>query len=128
MLVDTYPDHEMAIQRLIDMANEAGGHDNCTIAIAVVAEPDLGESVDEVQETVPKSTPEEAPVELAFLTELGLGVSNAPKKASDVDTNPIRIVPTPPNASNRTDSVDEKTIPPASDKKRKGGFWPWSNG
>jgi protein phosphatase len=128
VLVDTYPDHELAINRLIGMANEAGGHDNCTVAIAVVAEPDGGVAVNETLETVPESTPEEGPAELAYLNELGLSAARERNNASDVDTNPIRIVSTPPNAANRTDSVDEKTIPPGSDKKRKGGFWPWSNG
>ena len=128
VLSETYPDHELAINRLIDMANDAGGHDNCTVAIAVVAEPDGGMAVNETLETVPESTPEEGPFELAYLKELGLGIARERNNASDVDTNPIRIIPTPPDAANHTNSVDEKTIPPSADKKRKGGFWPWSNG
>lgn len=128
VLIDTYPDYDAAIQRLIDMANEAGGHDNCTVAIAIVSEPESNGSVNEVLETVPESMPEEGPIEIQFLNELGFGIRTQPNSSSDVDTNPIRIVPTPPNAAMGSDAVDEKTLPPLSDKKRKGGFWPWSNG
>jgi len=128
VLVDTYPDYDLAIQRLIKMANDAGGHDNCTIAIAIVSEPDGGGYVNELLETVPESTPEEAQIELDYLDVLGVGVRKQPNPSSDVDTNPIRVVPSASGSPQTTDSVEEKTIPPGRDKKRKGGFWPWSNG
>ena len=125
--MDTYPDPDLAIQQLINLANEAGGHDNCTVAIAIVSEPDGSGYVNEVTETIPESTPEEAQLELDYLDVLGVGVRRQPTPSSDVDTNPIRVVPSAPNAP-KNDSVEEKTIPPGRDKKRKGGFWPWSNG
>jgi len=128
ILVDTYPDYDMAIQRLIKRANDEGGHDNCTVAIAIVSEPDGGGYVNEVLETVPESTPEEAQVELDYLDVLGVGVRKQPSPSSDVDTNPIRIVPATPGSPKANDSVDEDTVPPGREKKRKGGFWPWSNG
>jgi len=127
-LIDLYPDHERAVNRLIEMANAAGGQDNCTVAIAVVADDAGNTAVEEMLETIPESTPEEAPMELAFLTELGLGAALAPKRGSDSDTDKIRIVQSPPVPGPAADSVDEKTIPPVQDKRRKGGFWPWSNG
>lgn len=126
-LVDTYPDYDLAIEKLISMANEAGGHDNCTVAIAIVSEPDANGQVNEVSETIPESTPEEAQLELDYLDVLGVGVRRPSTPSSDVDTNPIRIVPSAPD-SPKSNSVEEKTIPPGREKKRKGGFWPWSNG
>lgn len=126
VLVDTYPDYDLAIQHLINMANEAGGHDNCTVAIAIVSESDGDGCVTKASETIPESTAEEAQLELDYLESLGVGVRRESTSPSE-DTNPIRIVPSAPSAS-QSDSVEEKTIPPGREKKRKGGFWPWSNG
>jgi protein phosphatase len=125
VLIDTYPDYDAAIQQLIEMANGTGGHDNCTVAIAVVAEVNDDSDVNEVLATIPESSQEEADLESAVLTELGFGQRQAPRRASDVDTDRIKVVPSPPGEDGPQDSVDEKTQPPVS-KKRKGGFWPWS--
>jgi protein phosphatase len=78
-----------AINALIAGANNAGGPDNITAAIAIVAEADAAVEVKRLTETVSESTPEEGDTELDLLEQLF--PSTAPPKSSFDDTSTDKI-------------------------------------
>jgi serine/threonine protein phosphatase PrpC len=130
-----HPDQERAVKDLIERANQAGGHDNVTVAIAVVQESSSTFTMERLLETAPEATPEEAEQEMYLLRDLGLSIE-APEEAptDEVDTDRIKIVSPPPGTETSADdpptNPSQKLNPDPPDnepkRKRKGGFWPWS--
>lgn len=128
---ELYPDHELAVQRLIEEANKAGGHDNVTVAIAMVEDSGSTVTIEPTTETAPEATMEEANQEISFLKELGLRLTEDDNSGDDVNTDRIRIVQAPtepaPEADNEATNPNLNPPPEKSKQKRKGGFWPWSS-
>ena len=124
VLANSYPDAERAVNELIEMANDAGGHDNVTVAIAIVESAGATDQAVEFGVTVPQSSPEDSVAERKILTELGL---SAPRvDDDDADTDRIRIVSNG-EANGRLDesrhSNDMDRTDPGIPRKR--GIWPW---
>lgn len=86
-------DPEQAIRALIAAANDAGGPDNVTVAIAVIVE--SGEAPDTVTQeqtkTIPESSEDAAQSEAAFLEKLFPSAEPAEKSLDDADTDRIPI-------------------------------------
>jgi hypothetical protein len=135
ILAAAHPDHERAVKDLIERANQTGGNDNVTVAIAEVQESSSTFTMDPLAETAPEAPPEEAEQEMYLLRDLGQS-PDAPEEAptDEVDTDRIKIINPPPNAETGGDepptNPSQKLNPDPPDKdskrKRKGGFWPWS--
>jgi protein phosphatase len=134
-LAAAHPDQEKAVQALIERANQTGGNDNVTVAIAVVDESSSTFTMEPLLETAPEAPPEEAEQEMYLLRELGQSI-DAPEESptDEVNTDRIKIINPP------LDSGAENSEPPTNPhqklnpeepdedpkRKRKGGFWPWS--
>lgn len=120
ILTDTYPNAEDAIGGLIEAANEAGGHDNVTIAIAVVDDPGKGKDVKDIDVTVPESSDDESDLEVQALLEL-LPSSDSNDDGDEASTDKIRIVQPGDDPRLQANKVEEQDSP----ESRKRGFWPW---
>lgn len=117
-LAGTYPDPEKAIRYLIEAANAAGGHDNVTIALAVIEETSVSNDVREMNETVPESAPGPVDLEQAYIAEM---LKESAAESDDEDTDRIRIIPVAEN-SPEGDYVDQGG---EGVEKRRRGFWRW---
>lgn len=124
VLGNAYPDAEKAVHALIDVANEAGGHDNVTVAIAVVESAGATDQAMEFSLTVPQSSYDDSIAETKVLSELGL-IDEAADD-DDADTDKIRIVSQSQasDLEDRTDPANElDRTDPARPRRR--GIWPW---
>ncbi len=123
-LASHYPDAEKAVNALISMANDAGGHDNVTVAIAAVESAGATNEAMEFSITVPQSSYDDAVAESKILMELGL--VNAPADEDEGDTDKIKIVNqrgSDQEEGNTESSGDLEKTDPARPRKR--GIWPW---
>ena len=119
ILAASYPDPDAAIENLIEAANNAGGHDNVTIAIAVVDDPGSGKDIKAIEVTVPESSDDEADEEVQALLELVPAADDA--ESDDVSTDKIRIVEPGNDPRLNTSEQTDKDSP----ESRRRGFWPW---
>jgi len=88
-------DPEQAVHALIAAANDAGGPDNVTVAIAVIVEAnDARDTATEREtETIPESSEEAAQTEIAFLEKLFPPTASSEKSPDDAATDRIPIIP-----------------------------------
>jgi len=124
-----HPDLELAVQRLIGVANEAGGQDNVTVAIGAIEDTDSAAPpwrTAVTVRTVPEAAEEAASFETVFLQELFPVAIPDDDTSDEPDTDRIPTLPfiTPPPAG--LPAVrDDATIEPPDKPKR--GFFPWSS-
>lgn len=117
-LMGCYPDPEKAIRYLIEAANSAGGHDNVTIAIAVIDQVDIEDDQAALSATIPEATPSEEELEIAYIDEM---LQEDHPIDDDEDTDRIRIVRP---GQDRLAPPDPAEDPERTDGRRR-TLWPW---
>lgn len=126
IVAESHTDAKLAISRLIDAANAAGGQDNVTVAIGVIDDVAPVGDFTSMNETIPETQPESAPLEIAYLQELFPPGNGAAFSIDDADTDKI---PTLPFIVARPGDLprDAGTASSKSPDKKKRGLWPWSD-